>query len=158
MATRRLSSGRAAGVDLWRGVDQSANSPNITWANAGAEGVAGRVELHTADMRALPFADARFDVVLSSLAVHNIRGDADRARAISEAVRVLRPGGRLVIVDIRHVATYQQWLAQHGLTNLHRRRLGWRYWYGGPWVGAELLTGTRPGPDRGGSEARTRGG
>jgi ubiquinone/menaquinone biosynthesis C-methylase UbiE len=109
-------------------------------------------------MRALPFGDAQFDVVLPSLAIHNIHGDADRARAISEAVRVLRPGGRMMIVDIRHVATYQQWLAQHGLTNLHRRRLGWRYWYGGPWVGAELLTGTRPGPGRGGGEPATLGG
>lgn len=64
-------------------------------------------------------------------------------------MRVLRPGGRWVIVDIRHVATYQQWLAQHGVTNPRGGGWFWRYWYGGPWVGAQLLTGTGERPRSG---------
>src|SRR6266487_2436863 len=90
MAAQRLTTGRAAGVDLWRSVDQSGNSLEATRRNAIAEGVADRVELHTGDMTALPFEDSSFDVVVSSLAIHNISRSADREKAIEEAVRVLR--------------------------------------------------------------------
>jgi hypothetical protein len=55
-AARRLPTGRAVGADLWSGKDQSGNSPDATLANAAAAGVADRVEVHTADMTALPFA------------------------------------------------------------------------------------------------------
>jgi len=55
LAAQHLTTGRAVGVDLWRRVDQSGNSPEATRRNALAEGVADRVELHTADMTALPF-------------------------------------------------------------------------------------------------------
>jgi ubiquinone/menaquinone biosynthesis C-methylase UbiE len=72
MAAQRLTTGRAVGVDLWRSVDQSGNSPEATRRNAAAEGVADRVELHTGDMTALPFENDSFDVVVSSLAIHNI--------------------------------------------------------------------------------------
>ena len=44
----------------------------MTLRNAAIEGVQDRVDVETADMRALPFADATFDVVVSSLAIHNI--------------------------------------------------------------------------------------
>jgi SAM-dependent methyltransferase len=89
MAAQHLTTGRAVGVDLWRSVDQSGNSLEATRRNAIAEGVADRVELHTGDMTALPFEDNSFDVIVSSLAVHNISGSAGREKAISEAVRVL---------------------------------------------------------------------
>src|SRR5262249_38999395 len=107
MAAQRLTTGRAAGVDLWRSVDQSGNSLEAAGRSAVAEGVADRVELHTGDMTALPFADSRFDVVVSSLAIHNVRGRARREKAITEAVRVLRPGGRLMIADIRATGQHQ---------------------------------------------------
>src|SRR4029077_13430020 len=74
MAAQHLTTGRAVGVDLWRRADQSGNSSEATRRNAVSEGVADRVELHTADMTALPFADDSFDLVVSSLAIHNIPG------------------------------------------------------------------------------------
>src|SRR5205085_10830956 len=107
LAAQHLPTGRAVGVDLWRRVDQSGNSPDATRRNALAEGVADRVELHTADMTALPFGDDSFDVVVSSLAIHNIPGRAGREKAVSEAVRVLRPGGRLLIADVRGTRPHQ---------------------------------------------------
>ena len=112
MAAQHLTTGRAVGVDLWRSVDQSGNSAEATRRNAIAEGVADRVELHTADMTALPFEDNSFDVVVSSLAIHNISGRAGREKAISEAVRVLRPGGRLMIADVRATRQHQAQLAK----------------------------------------------
>src|SRR5215475_12216905 len=66
MAAERLHTGRAVGVDLWKRSDQSGNSPTATQRNAEAEGVADRVDLHTADMTLLPFANDSFDVVLSN--------------------------------------------------------------------------------------------
>ena len=78
MAAQRLTTGRAAGVDLWRRIDQSGNSLEVTRRNAVAEGVADRVELHTGDMMELPFDENSFDVVVSSLAIHNI-GEIGRA-------------------------------------------------------------------------------
>ena len=126
MAARYLTTGRAVGVDLWRSVDQSGNSAEATRRNAIAEGVADRVELHTADMKALPLDDGSFDVVVSNWAIHNIRGRSGRQKAISEAVRVLRPGGRLMIADLRATRLYQAQLAKLGMKNVARRRLGWR--------------------------------
>src|SRR5262245_53040523 len=93
MAAQKLDSGRAVGVDLWRSVDQSGNAETATQRNAEAEGVADRIELRTGDMTAMPFDDAEFDVVVSSLAIHNIKGATGRAKAVDEAMRVLRPGG-----------------------------------------------------------------
>ena len=117
LAAQHLTTGRAVGVDLWRTVDQSGNSAEATQRNAIAEEVADRVELHTSDMTALPFEDNRFGMVVSSLAIHNISGRADREKAISEAVRVLHPGGRLLIFDVRGTRHYQAQLANSpGLT------------------------------------------
>ena len=50
----------------------------------------------------LPFEDDSFDVVVSSLAIHNVPGAGERAKALHEAARVLKRGGKLVIADIRH--------------------------------------------------------
>jgi len=144
MAAEHLSTGRAVGVDLWRRADQSGNSSEATRRNAIAEGVADRVDLHTADMTALPFEDNSFDVVVSSLAIHNIPGGAGREKAITEAVRVLRPGGQLLIADVRGTRQYQEQLAKNGTNQLVRRRLGWRFWWGGPWAPTRLVTGTKP--------------
>jgi ubiquinone/menaquinone biosynthesis C-methylase UbiE len=107
MAAKLLPRGRAVGIDLWKRADQSGNALEVTKRNAELEGVADRVELHTGDMRSLPFEDDSFDLVLSSLAIHNITDVTGRARAIDEAVRVLRPGGRLLIVDIGATSEYE---------------------------------------------------
>jgi arsenite methyltransferase len=92
----------------------------------------------------LPFEDAEFDVVVASMAIHNIPNAEHRAAAVDEGVRVLRPGGRLVLVDFRRTRDYESRLAERGVSGLRRRGLGWRFWYGGPWAGATLVTGTKP--------------
>jgi arsenite methyltransferase len=137
-------SGRAVGVDLWRSVDQSGNSADATQRNAVAEGVADRVELRTGNMTALPFEDNSFDLVVSSLAIHNISGKAGREKALQEAVRVLHPGGRLLIADIRATGQYCEHLSRLGMIHVARRGLGWRLWWGGPWGATRLVTATKP--------------
>ncbi len=138
MAAQHLTTGRAVGVDLWRTIDQSGNSAESTQRNAVAEGVADQVELHTGDMTALPFEDDSFDLVLSSLAIHNIHGRAGREKAISEAARVLRPGGRIMIVDVRGTRQYQTKLAKLGMNDVARRWLGWQFGL------VRLVTATKP--------------
>lgn len=144
MAAERLPRGRAFGVDIWSTGDQSGNAMAATEANARAEGVAERIELQTADMRALPFSDGSMDVVLSSMAIHNIKQAAERERAIDEAWRVLRPGGRLRIADISHTAHYRARLQALGAVEIERRRLGWRMWWGSPFMATSLVSATKP--------------
>jgi ArsR family transcriptional regulator len=50
------------------------------------------------DLEALPLDDGAVDVALLSQALHHA---ADPVRAVAEAVRVLVPGGRLIVLDLR---------------------------------------------------------
>lgn len=117
-AAKRLKTGTATGVDIWQTEDQAGNSRDATMANVRAEGVADRIELRDADARSLPFADNTFDVILSSWALHNIYDKQERDTAIREIARVLKPGGRALLVDIRHVKEYAQVLGESGIEQL----------------------------------------
>jgi arsenite methyltransferase len=141
---RRLTKGRVTGVDIWSTTDQSGNAKSVTLRNASLEGVGDRVSIETADTRAIPSRDATFDLVVSSLAIHNIRSNADRTQAISEGFRVLKPGGRMVIADIRATAIYADTLRKLGASNVERRRLSWRFWWGNPFAATTLLTASKP--------------
>lgn len=143
LTAQRLTAGRAIGVDLWRKGDQSGNAADATERNAVAEGVADRVELHTADMTALPFENPSFDVIVSSIAIHNVDRPG-RDKAIKEAVRVLRPGGRLMIADLSATRQYLAQLKELGMTNVERVNLGWRMWWTGPWLSTHLVTASKP--------------
>jgi len=140
---RRLTTGRVTGIDIWSTMDQSGNAMEVTVRNASLEGVADRVQVETGDMRALPYPDASFDLVVSSLAIHNIRSNADRRRAVIEGFRLLKPGGRMVIADIRATATYADALRALGASNVEGRRLAWRFWWGNPIAGTTLLTASK---------------
>jgi arsenite methyltransferase len=141
-AAKLLPNGRAIGVDIWR-ADQTDNSQQNTLRNAELEGVAERVEVRTADITDLPFDDNSLDVIVSSLVVHNIPSPRARAKAISEAARVLRPGGHLVLADIWATRRHVRQLQELGWTDARRRSLGWRMWWG-PGLGTRLVTATKP--------------
>lgn len=63
-------------------------------ARAGADRTGIAVPLVQADARALPFADASFDVAFTAFGA--VPFVADSARVMREVARVLRPGGRWV--------------------------------------------------------------
>jgi ubiquinone/menaquinone biosynthesis C-methylase UbiE len=113
-AAKRLTTGRAVGIDIWQAEDLSGNTPAAPLDNARIEGVADRVEVQTADARKLPFDDASFDVVLSSAALHNIYDAAERQTAVREIARVLKVGGRVLIDDVRHTRDYARTLREAG--------------------------------------------
>ncbi len=63
---------------------------------AEAESMASRLEWVVGDAMALPFADNSFDVYTISFGIRNVTRIPD---ALSEAYRVLRPGGRLMVLE-----------------------------------------------------------
>jgi ubiquinone/menaquinone biosynthesis C-methylase UbiE len=117
-AAKQLKTGKATGVDIWQPDDLSGNNAEAALANARTEGVQGRVKIENADARKLPFAANSFDVVLSSLAIHNIHPRLERAKALREIARVLKAGGYLVIFDILHTGEYAKTLQQLGFEQI----------------------------------------
>ncbi len=120
-AARRLTTGTAAGIDIWQTQDLSGNHPDTARENARREGVADRVTILTADMRQIPFPDAHFDVVVSNAAIHNLYKADERAAAVREIARVLKPGGACILADVRHGGQYADALRAGGVTDLQRR-------------------------------------
>lgn len=116
------------GVDLWRTVDQAGSDPEHCLDNARLLGVAGRVKLVDADMSALPLPDDSVDVVTACLAIHNIHDEDRRRRTLVEAARVLRPGGRLAIVDFARTGEYVRFARAAGFVDVRRSGLSlWMY-------------------------------
>ena len=135
-AAKKLTTGRAVGVDIWRQVDQWDNHPENTARNARIEGVADRVEIHTCDASKLIFPDESFDVVLSSSALHDM---VERDRVLREIIRVLKPGGQVAIYDIMHIPRYQEIFLESGMQQVqHWGKLRWYLPF------AKLLTAIKP--------------
>ena len=91
LARRVGSGGLVAGIDA---------APEMV---ARARQKAGRrhlaVDLRVEPVEQLSFADQSFDVVVSSLVFHHLP-DALKRQALAEIRRVLKPGGRLLLVDL----------------------------------------------------------
>lgn len=116
-AAKRLTTGKATGIDLWQAEDLTGNRPDATLENAAREGVADRVDVKTADMREIPFPDATFDVIVTCAAIHNVYVAAERRKVIGEIARVMKPGASAVIDDIRHGHEYADAFAANGCSS-----------------------------------------
>jgi SAM-dependent methyltransferase len=86
------------GVDSWGG-DWEYSSDECA-RNARIEAVAGRVSFRRQSGSALSFPDASFDAVVSCMTFHEIKENADKTDGVAEALRVLRPGGTFVFLDL----------------------------------------------------------
>jgi len=120
-----------------RGVGIDLSHEMLSFARAKLEKAGhGHCQVRHGDLYALPFEAASFDVVTIHQVLHYLD---DPARAIDEAARMLRPGGRLLIVDF----------APHDLEFLRQeqahRRLGFAAGDVARWVAA---AGLRLGPHR----------
>lgn len=96
--TLAIAAARRAGESgIVHGVDPSPELVARARKKARRAGV--EVAFTVASGEELSFADASFDVVLSTLVFHHLSHDALRA-SVAEIRRVLKPGGRMLAVDI----------------------------------------------------------
>lgn len=79
------------------GVDISPEMVGLAARRAEEAGLDERVRFEVGDVVALPFEDASFDGVVSTLSLHHW---PDAARGLSEIHRVLRPGGEARLYDL----------------------------------------------------------
>jgi ubiquinone/menaquinone biosynthesis C-methylase UbiE len=92
---------RVTGIDI---------SPQmLTVARERAAALGRAVRLQVGDAQALPFADAAFDTVVCTL---GLCGIPDDRAAIAEMKRVLRPGGRLLLLDHVGSTWWPLWAGQ----------------------------------------------
>ncbi|MEZ0314644.1 MAG: class I SAM-dependent methyltransferase [Myxococcota bacterium] len=111
---RRNPSGTTVGIDL--------TPEMLRRTRAKAEKTRVPFSLLEGDARKLPFADGAFDVVLSGNML-GLLSDADAVTALREMARVLRPGGRLVLITM----TCPRSLLSGWIYRLGAMRLGgWR--------------------------------
>jgi len=98
-AAHRVPKGTVTGVDVWNRLALSGNRPESVLENAKLERVEDRVEVKQGDAQDLPFPDDSFDVVISNFVVHEMKDRSGREKMMREIARVLRPGGRVALVD-----------------------------------------------------------
>jgi ubiquinone/menaquinone biosynthesis C-methylase UbiE len=122
-AARRAAAGCAVGVDVWRH-DLSGNRKEAPLENARREGVISSLYVVEADTRLLPLADFSCDLVVSCLVLHNIRDRPGRHRALREIARVTKPGGRVLLVDLRFTREYVRVLSECGFEGISRSLVG----------------------------------
>jgi SAM-dependent methyltransferase len=91
MVAEQLPQGRVMAVDV------STEMLDRLRTSATARGLSERIELHHADGLSLPLPDGSMDRAVSAAVWHHL--DDPQGAAI-ELARVLRPGGRLVVVDL----------------------------------------------------------
>lgn len=109
------------------GIDD--NTADRLRRNATMAGVNDRLAVQVADMRQLPFADGTFDAAMSVAAIDHLPWPGIE-QALRETVRVLKPGGQLLIVSLNSDA----WVATamppallgHGFWGSTQNRQRWR--------------------------------
>jgi ubiquinone/menaquinone biosynthesis C-methylase UbiE len=99
------------------GVDASPEMIARARAKSARRGLPMAFEIAAA--QSLPFADATFDVVLCTLALHHLPEDA-RTAAVEEMRRVAKPGGRVLIVEFGKGRG--AWAVLHPVALLHARK------------------------------------
>lgn len=116
VAKKLKKPGEVIGIDIWQSADQSSNSQVATQQNIKQAQVEQVATVQTANMTQLPFDDNEFDYVFASFAIHNVKPKRQREVAMSEALRVLKDNGQLIIIDMEHIREFKRYLIEHGCT------------------------------------------
>lgn len=114
-ATQRVGpSGKAYGVD--------ASPEMLARARKKANKAGVEIAFKNGVVEALPFADGQFNAVLSTVMLHHL-GAKSRRECVGEVRRVLKPGGRVLIVDFAKPANGKKGIRDHfhhhGYVNLN---------------------------------------
>ena len=107
------------GIDL-------CSEPDEVRAQVGAMGVGNLGELVRGDIRALPFSSGRYDVVVAFSILEHLR-QGELPAALAEVVRVLGPGGRLLVgcpavhkaMNLAFAAIGFHGIEQHHFSSIH---------------------------------------
>jgi ubiquinone/menaquinone biosynthesis C-methylase UbiE len=83
------------------GLDRAEEMLEVAAAHAEAQGLSERMLFRKGDIEHLPLVDASLDVAVSSLSLHHW---LDPQRALAEVHRVLKPGGQVLLFDLRRDA------------------------------------------------------
>ena len=94
----------ASGLAL--GIDPAPRMIAVARKNAAG---GSRAEFRLAAIERLPFESGSFDVAVASLMLHHLPPDL-KLDGLGEVYRVLRPGGRLIVVDLDRPANVLWWL------------------------------------------------
>ncbi|HEY3289362.1 MAG TPA: class I SAM-dependent methyltransferase, partial [Anaerolineae bacterium] len=126
-AAKRLTTGKATGIDMWLQDSQFNNNIDATLNNARLEGVSDRVTVRRADAHDLPYDNNVFDVVLSSWVIHTMLDPDDRKQVMKEIARVVKPGGHVVIADFDFVQEYQKYFNDKDWLDVSRSGPNWMF-------------------------------
>lgn len=131
-------------VDIYRGyfgIDD--NTPERFMVNARIAGVADRAEAKVGDARALPLATGSYDGAISLAAIDHVPR-AGIPKALSEAARVLKPGGEFLLMVV-NVDAWARFASPHAIAHHPAANVGrWRTLLES--AGFEIVEeGTQPG-------------
>jgi len=118
LAAKKLNTGKVTGIDIWLQKDQFDNSQNNVLKNLVLAEVQDKADILTCDMTCLNFPDKSFDVIVSSLAIHNVPKKEDRKKVIQEISRVLKSGGKIALLDLFFTKSYKKILEDLGWSNV----------------------------------------
>jgi SAM-dependent methyltransferase len=138
-AAKRLPNGSVIAMDDWQRPHAGrALSSAKARSNAEAEGVGTRVRVGTMSFEDFELPSESVDVAVACFALHHLE-PAVRQRALLEMVRVLRPGGRLLVAEPVHRAEIAVAFERSGLAVKRESRTFPRWLFG--WISARKSPG-----------------
>lgn len=94
-----LREGKVTGIDIWDKIQIVNSSPEHAYENAEIECVKDRVEFKTGNALNIPFPNSTFDLVVAVRLLTSLRSDSNKFKFLFEIFRVLRPGGKFLLVE-----------------------------------------------------------
>ncbi len=85
------------------GVDMDSKALEKARANIASVGLENHIHVQQGNALKLPFPDSSFDIVINEAMSTMLHGEA-KAKAITEYLRVLKPGGRLLTHDVSYIS------------------------------------------------------
>ena len=114
-AAKKLTTGKATGIDIFNEYDLSDNTIEQAKRNAELEKVSDKTEILVENILQTTFDDNYFDVIVSNLCLHNLYTTDEREKACMEINRILKPGGKAIISDFKNTGEYKKTFRSLGL-------------------------------------------